>query len=1025
MTTLRICIVAIFLVVCCSPAWATAPAPVQACQAGVVSGTSVTCTFGSSPTTGNSLVWFVYISALNHTLSAAPANVMAINGAFPGDGNTDIQSFVFWCRVTSTNGCTGTSYAYSFGNSVTACVMGEEWSNVFSIAAIDNLQTGTNASSTSYTSPAANAVVGGAVAYTGFASGANTTFTAGSGNTQLGSTLAETGFTCGQQYNTTPINLNASGAQSATFGTAAAGLSSTILMKPVSGGGLSIIQFCDIATVSVTTVSCTFGEPPTQGDLTLAWIGLTASRTLTAPSNFVAIDSQQVNTNVAGQDFYCLVTSTNCTSAITTFSWTTATASEITTVEYYGQNTVPIDVHAIGNNASSTTLTSPSATTVANLDSIITCFASDGTSGTTMTPGANNTLVGWQDGSTGTQVVNSACQRINNPLAASTQAQQSLTQGAAAVAVSATIGIAVAPAGQSSVGASLALLGVGGFGTGGGGGGNPFSAVPGSLAFANVGSPAQTVTLSGGTAPYSTTNCANTTICTTSLSSSVVTVSTNTAVGNTTFTVSDSGGNNAVIPVSVGVPTHIRNFAWYGLNDDWSIDIPVSYIASHMYAVEGDVPYGPNAHAQGVHAMPYRIPLNPHICPTAGGTSNNCETGDSASYYLGSSCTHTDTPNESAFLHYTSSLTQRVYYNSAGYTWDWMNPGTAITQTGVQCLAAAYPSNQGYDWMFCDNTPEFPLYDVSGGSPPYEYATSTAFYSAMDSFFGSLSQPCFTNLVPTDGVVVHYTTSTDKVVSEFYEANVSGCVSCTHQDQLGTRASGVPNLESSGGTCYGIHSNATNTPLCWEDIINVSENTIYQSSHGGNGLSVTINCGGGGNGSIDLADRNYCLASYWLIYDPNYTIYGENFFLDAAGTGCPGDPTTGGNGCPHAGPLPEDQVVPINPLHTLSSNGSNTNVLGDTAMCSSSKVCWREFGTIFWSQDVGGVPGTPVSQGNGIAIVNVTNASASIPTGSFTNSYTHCMVISNNYPLYFGSAISWTLSMPTTINAWQGLICRQ
>jgi hypothetical protein len=144
-------------------------------------------------------------------------------------------------------------------------------------------------------------------------------------------------------------------------------------------------------------------------------------------------------------------------------------------------------------------------------------------------------------------------------------------------------------------------------------------------------------------------------------------------------------------------------------------------------------------------------------------------------------------------------------------------------------------------------------------------------------------------------------------------------------------------------------------------------------------------CGGRGTLADNRALRTYWLASWWLTYDPTYSVALEIM---------------------SSNPNPvyvfaEESIVPTNPLQTATTVASLKTSTGAYA---------RQFGTCYYNK---------VSWGACAAIVNPTSSTVSMP--SIASAYHHSLALDNNN-LYTGGGASRSATVPASLAPGQAVI---
>jgi hypothetical protein len=178
-----------------------------------------------------------------------------------------------------------------------------------------------------------------------------------------------------------------------------------------------------------------------------------------------------------------------------------------------------------------------------------------------------------------------------------------------------------------------------------------------------------------------------------------------------------------------------------------------------------------------------------------------------------------------------------------------------------------------------------------------------------------------------------------------------------------------------GETCF-TWGDAAYTGTAWTDMAN---GLLYSTQR-----SSWAICGGRGTLSDNRALRTYYLASWWLTYDPNWSVALEIMSSDSN----PVDV------------FAEEQIVPINPLQTATTISSLQTSTGAYA---------RQFGACYYDKTAWGACA---------AVVNPTSATVAMP--SLTSAYHHSLALDNNN-LYAGGKASLSTTVPTSLASGQAV----
>jgi hypothetical protein len=179
---------------------------------------------------------------------------------------------------------------------------------------------------------------------------------------------------------------------------------------------------------------------------------------------------------------------------------------------------------------------------------------------------------------------------------------------------------------------------------------------------------------------------------------------------------------------------------------------------------------------------------------------------------------------------------------------------------------------------------------------------------------------------------------------------------------------GAPNIAGIFGESCFTHDSGTYTDQRWRDQANALLDTTQHH--------YPAICGGNGSLSDNRALRNYWLSSWWLTYDPTYSVALE--IMSSPGS---------------VYLFAEETLVPYSPLQTATSSISQLQ--------RSNGVYAREFSGCYLKG---------VSVGACAAVVNPTSSTLSIP--HLSRSYTRRLVLDNNN-LYDGGQVYLKTGLPT------------
>ncbi|MBV8172590.1 MAG: hypothetical protein JO219_11735 [Candidatus Eremiobacteraeota bacterium] len=379
------------------------------------------------------------------------------------------------------------------------------------------------------------------------------------------------------------------------------------------------------------------------------------------------------------------------------------------------------------------------------------------------------------------------------------------------------------------------------------------------------------------------------------------------------------GSGQTFMPQSVTQPTHVTNFTYWkqsGIADS----VPASWMA--LWSTYAEI--GTNADAKAFH--------------NAGGKYAVAYT--SPNYWYTSSC-YTAPGNypESAFAH--TSKGARISRPQGCGTEYYINPNTSGSQSTYQQITDAVHNGGGYNYIYADGVSSnlaISLYHFNG--TPVEITTDAEYIGGMKTVLSKSPLPTIAN-----GYMNGNPVQEEEYVAQ---TNIAAIF---------------------GESCFAGHTSISQGQN-WIDMANA---LIYTTTH----HEVAI-CGGRGDYSDNRSQRMYWLGSWWLTYDPTYSVALEimgstgNVYLFA-----------------------EQQLVPTSPLTTATSDISELRT--------STGAYAREFEMCYLKG---------VAFDNCVAVVNPTTSTVSMP--SLKHAYHWTLTLDNNN-LYYGGLVTWTHSVPSTL----------
>jgi len=313
---------------------------------------------------------------------------------------------------------------------------------------------------------------------------------------------------------------------------------------------------------------------------------------------------------------------------------------------------------------------------------------------------------------------------------------------------------------------------------------------------------------------------------------------------------------------------------------------------------------------------------------------------DPGFFYTSSNYTAPGNYPESAFGHGSDGTrTQRPEGPGTAY---YLLSNSSGSVSGYQGVTQTIASGGGFDYVYADGVNDTLADSLYHFSPtPVEITTSAQYVSGMESLFAVSALPVIANGYMNGNPV-------------------------TNEQYVG--ASNVAAMF--GESCFSTYSN-TIVGSQWQKMANA---LLYTTSRGYPAI-----CGARDTLSDTRPGRIYWLASWWLTYDPNYSVALELITSSSA-----------------VDLFPEVMLVPTNPLQTAGSNDV-------AALQSSTGAYIRQFGACYYDK---------IPWGSCAAVVNPTSSSVSMPSAA--SGYHHALALDFNN-LYDGGAASLTSSVPGSL----------
>lgn len=396
-----------------------------------------------------------------------------------------------------------------------------------------------------------------------------------------------------------------------------------------------------------------------------------------------------------------------------------------------------------------------------------------------------------------------------------------------------------------------------------------------------------------------------------------------------TITVPPRGFSAITSSVASNVPAHVQNYTYWNLGS-YADGVPASWMAQWATWVEtGASKYASAFHAAGgSHTVAYTDPNYLLITPT----------------YI-----QPGTFAESAFGHGSNGVrSQRALYGGTEY---YLLPNSSASQGGYQVVAQQIAASGGFDYIYADGVSSNLTESDSMMSPmPIEISTDSDYVNGMKQLLTTSPLPTIAN---------GYENGNPLQEEEYV---------------------GAPNIAGVfGEDCFTTNTRKA-TDYYWVEQANA---LIYTTSHARYAF-----CGGRGNFTDTRAFRTYYLASWWLTYDPRYSVSLEEFA--SYGT---------------VYLFAEQLIVPASPTASASDVRQLKWYTGAYV---------RRFDACYYNR---------VLWGACAAIVNPSStASAAIP--KFPVAYHHSLALDNNN-LFEGGQASLSATVPTVLGPASAVILFQ
>jgi len=375
------------------------------------------------------------------------------------------------------------------------------------------------------------------------------------------------------------------------------------------------------------------------------------------------------------------------------------------------------------------------------------------------------------------------------------------------------------------------------------------------------------------------------------------------------------------------VPAHVKNFMFWK-QSGIATHVPATWAAANVTFAETGSPVNAAAFkaAGGKYAIIYSDPNYYYVAP------------DYRS--------HGDFP-ESAYAHDPSgSRISRPQGKGLEY---YLLPNSAQAVETYRQVTERDIAGGIYDFVFADGVSDSlgtSLYRMS--AQPVEIGNDSDYVRGMKRMLAAAARPAIVNGFNNGNPIAIETYVTAPNVAGLYGET------CFHRND-GPRADQV-----------------------WH---NDAQALLYTTAH-----ARFAFCGGHGNDADNRAERVYWLASWWLTYDPQYSVAVEVFES-------PGDIYA----------FPEMQLVPTDPVKSAGTDIDRLRASGGAYV--------REFRACYDRR-------TPI--GACAAVVNP-SSSSSAPVGTLALHYSRTLELDQNN-LYDGGRILWVYGVPTSLGPSQAAV---
>lgn len=378
-----------------------------------------------------------------------------------------------------------------------------------------------------------------------------------------------------------------------------------------------------------------------------------------------------------------------------------------------------------------------------------------------------------------------------------------------------------------------------------------------------------------------------------------------------------------------GASKHVKTWAYWGQPTE-PAGVNASYIAAHVTFLEADPTHVAQFHnAGGTYGVKYTDPSR--VIPAR----------------------HEDLWNvpESGWFH--DSGGRRIYTNFPGYgTQNMLNPEMAVTRNAWIALTKQIAASAPYNYVEADNT----YYDLVGAFYQFsswgvEAGSQTAYDNGISQLLDSSAvRPIVNGLSNEDGGLGNVSGTTLFLPHSAGGINNEGCLQATY-------VKSVPQWEFDANTI--LYTAAQHKwSVCWP------QSTQTSDAH---------------------HERLFFLGSWWLTYDPTYSVAFPQF-------------------ASHSGlfVFPEYAIVPLDPIQTAASHVAELRTSGG--------VYVREFARCYQT-------GTAI--GPCAAFVNPSTTALARPARAAA--YKNAVVLDANNA-YDGGQVHWSANSATTIAAKSALV---